>query len=159
MAGARLRLVKTGLLWSIAAQVLFVEHDAQDPSCRGGVAGVYRGCPQVFFEALHFPKHRLILDPYHTKIVHILRVFMLSEIVPFNCLHDKVVTVQIIDPFARNDHAFVYIQTREIIEFSYFIGIFHSAGSLDGLRSGWVGITGLGVLAIINCAAIMRYRL
>ena len=136
MAGARLRLVKTGLLWSIAAQVLFVEHDAQDPSCRGGVAGVHRGCPQVFFEALDFPKHRLILDPYHTKIVQILRVIMFGEIVSFYGLHNKVVTVQIIDPFARNDQAFVYIQTREIIEFSYFIGIFHSTGSLDELCSG-----------------------
>jgi hypothetical protein len=61
---------------------------------------------------------------------------MFGEIVPFNGLHDEVVTVQIIDPFARNDQAFVYFQTREIIEFSYFLGIFHSTGSLDELRSG-----------------------
>lgn len=150
MACARLRSLETDWLWATVSQVLVVEHDAQDPSCRDGVAGVHRGCPQVFFEALHFPKHRLILDPYHTKIVHILGVIMFGEIVPFNGLHNKVVTVQIIDPFARNDQAFVYFQTREIIELSYFFGVFHSAGSLDGLRSGWAGITGLGVLAIIS---------
>jgi hypothetical protein len=136
MAGARLRSLETDGLWAIVSQVLVVEHDAQDPSCRGGVAGVNRGCPQVFFEALHFPKHRLILDPYHTKIVQILRVIMFGEIVSFYGLHNKVVTVQIIDPFARNDQASVYIQTREIIDFSYFLGIFHSTGSLDELCSG-----------------------
>jgi hypothetical protein len=150
MTGARLRSLETDWLWATVSQVLVVEHDAQDPSCRGGVAGVHRGCPQVFFEALHFPKNRLILDPYHTKIVQILWVIMFGEIVPFNGLHNKFVTVQIIDPFAGYDQAFVYFQTREIIEFSCFLGVLHSAGSLDGLRSGQVGITGLGVLAIIR---------
>jgi hypothetical protein len=61
---------------------------------------------------------------------------MFGEIVSFYGLHNKVVTVQIIDPFAGYDQAFVYFQTREIIEFSCFLGVLHSAGSLDGLRSG-----------------------
>jgi hypothetical protein len=150
MTGARPRSLETDGLWATVSQVLVVEHDAQDPSCRGGVAGVHSGRTQVFFEALDFPKYRLILDPYHTKIVHILRFIMFGEIIPFNGLHNKVVTVQIIDPFARNDQALVYFQTREIVEFSCFLGVLHSAGSLDGLRSGQVGITGLGVLAIIR---------
>jgi len=128
--------MKTGFLWSIAAKVLFVEHDAQDPCCRGGVAGVHSGRPQVVFEPLNFPKHCLISNPYHAKIVHILRFIMFGEIVSFNGPHNKVVTFQIIDPLARNDQAFVYIQSREIIELSYFRSVFHSAGSLDGLRSG-----------------------
>ncbi len=136
MAGARLRSLETDWLWATVSQELVIERNIQDPSCRGGVAGVHRGCPQVFFEALHFPKHRLILDPYHTKIVHILRFIMFGEIVSFNGPHNKVVTFQIIDPLARNDQAFVYIQSREIIELSYFRSVFHSAGSLDGLRSG-----------------------
>ncbi len=93
MAGARLRSLETDWLWATVSQELVIERNIQDPSCRGGVAGVHCGCPQVFFEALDFPKYRLILDPYHTKIVHILGVTMLSEIVPFNGLHNKVVTV------------------------------------------------------------------
>jgi len=34
MTGARLRSLETDWLWATVSQVLVVEHDAQDPSCR-----------------------------------------------------------------------------------------------------------------------------